>query len=243
MFPLRDTIPSHRAPVCMYVLIALNGLVFLFQLGLSERDLRNLFYLFGIVPARFSHPDWAVAMGFPADDYWPFLTSMFLHGGWLHVLSNLYILYIFGDNVEDRMGPLRFLGFYLVCGIAAGVLHWWTNPSSTVPTIGASGAIAGVMGAYLRMFPHARVLTLVPIFFYPLFIEVPAFVFLLFWFWTQFFSGTLSLVAAQQAGGIAWWAHIGGFVAGLVLFRFFLRPVRQRREAVRGDGFAVLPPR
>ncbi len=131
--------------------------MFLLEISLPEQGLERLFYLFGIVPARYTHPEWAAYVGFPVDDYWPFLTSMFLHGGWLHILANMWTLWIFGNNVEDRMGPGRFLLFYLTCGIAAGVVHLMTNPTSTVPTVGASGAIAGVMGAYFVLFPHAQV--------------------------------------------------------------------------------------
>ena len=151
----------------------------------------------------------------PAWFWLPFLvTSMFLHGGWLHVFSNMWTLWIFGDNVEDRLGHGRYLGFYLLSGLAAAAIHTLTNTDSTLPTIGASGAIAGVMGAYFVLFPGARVVTLIPIFFWPLFVELPAILYLGFWFLTQFYSGTLSLAAGRDAGGIAWWAHVGGFLVG-----------------------------
>jgi membrane associated rhomboid family serine protease len=159
----------------------------------------------------------------------PLLTSMFLHGGWLHFLGNMLYLWVFGDNIEDRIGHFGFLGFYLTCGLAAAFLHIFTNTASIVPTVGASGAIAGVLGAYLVLFPGARVLTLVPIFFFFQLIELPALVFLGFWFVMQFFSGAMSLAAGeQQMGGTAWWAHIGGFVTGIGLIwkRRGLRPRR-----------------
>jgi membrane associated rhomboid family serine protease len=217
VFPLRDEIPSRRAPVVTWALLAANVAIFAWQLTLPERSVERLFYLFGIVPARFTDPEWAARLGFPGAGLLPFATSMFLHGGFLHLLSNTWTLWIFGDNVEDRMGRFRFLVFYLACGLAAGCTHWFTNPTSTVPTVGASGAIAGVLAAYLRWYPGAKVLTLVPIFFYPMFVDLPAILYLGIWFLTQLWSGALALAAPQAVGGIAWWAHIGGFVAGLLL--------------------------
>jgi membrane associated rhomboid family serine protease len=155
---------------------------------------------------------------------------MFLHGGWSHIIFNMWALWIFGDNVEDRMGPLRFTLFYLTCGLIAGVVHVLTNPESTVPTVGASGAIAGVLGAYFLLFPQARLVVLVPILFIPLFFELPAVLYLLFWALMQLFSGTLALAGPTDVGGVAWWAHVGGFSAGLLLHRFFVRPRRMIRR-------------
>ncbi len=226
MFPLRDSIPSRYPPVMTWVLIGINVAVFAFELSLPHRQLENFIYLFGIVPARYTHPAWARMMGFPLDDYWPFLTSMFLHGGWLHIIGNMWMLWLFGDNVEDRMGPLRFLVFYLLCGVLSGVAHMALNPTSPVPTIGASGAIAGVLGAYFVLFPFAQVIVMVPILFFPFFFTLPAVVFLALWFLMQFLSGTVAVHGAA-AGGVAWWAHVGGFVAGAVLYRFFLHPERR----------------
>ncbi len=230
MIPVRDTIPSRNPPIVTSLIIAANVIVFIFELMLPEHRLQEFFYLFGIVPKRFTHPQWAQFVGFPIDDYWPFLTSMFLHGGWLHIIGNMWTLWIFGDNVEDRMGPLRFLIFYLLCGIVAGVVHVMTNADSTIPTVGASGAIAGVMGAYLVLFPFSRVIVLVPIFFWPFFFELPAVTFLVLWYLTQLWSGTFALASVQDVGGVAWWAHVGGFVAGLVLHRFFCQPTARRRR-------------
>jgi membrane associated rhomboid family serine protease len=214
MIPLRDLNRSQTLPFITVFIIGLNGLAFFYELSLG-RQLTRLFYVFGVVPSFYS--DWR---------YWesagillgimPLFTSMFLHGGWLHFLGNMLYLWIFGDNVEDQVGHFRFLFFYLVCGLAAALLHIFTNPQSDLPTVGASGAIAGVLGAYLVLFPGAKVLTLVPILFFFQLIELPALVFLGFWFVMQFFSGALSLTAGQ-VGGTAWWAHIGGFVAGVVL--------------------------
>jgi membrane associated rhomboid family serine protease len=163
-------------------------------------------------------------------NYFTLLSSMFLHGGWMHIIGNMWSLWIFGDNVEDRMGRGGFLLFYLLSGLAAGAVHVVTNPASRVPTVGASGAIAGVMGAYLLLFPHASVVTMVPIFFFLQVVEIPAVFFLGFWFLSQLFSGTLSLAAAgPQAAGVAWWAHIGGFVVGFL----WAVPLR-RRTAITG---------
>lgn len=222
MFPVRDTIPSRTYPVITLTIILVNAAVFLFELGLSEDQLKNFFFLFGFIPARYSHAPWAAVAGFPTG-YWPFFTSMFLHGGWLHIIFNMWSLWIFGDNVEDRMGHIRFLVFYILCGIAAGIMHLLTSFGSTLPTVGASGAIAGVMGAYLLLYPYARIITLIPVFFYPVFIEVPAVIFIGLWLYSQLFSGVASLSATTQVGGIAWWAHVGGFMAGAVLTHFFIK--------------------
>jgi membrane associated rhomboid family serine protease len=230
MIPIQDTVPSRNPPLAVYILIGLNVLVFALELTLPLGELERLFYLLGIVPARYSHSQWAERIGFRVDDYWPFLTSMFLHGGWAHIIGNMWTLWIFGDNVEDRMGPVRFTIFYLVCGLIAGVVHWYTNPDSVLPTVGASGAVAGVLGAYFVLFPRAQLVVMFPIFFYPLFFELPAVTYLLFWALSQLFSGALTLAIPGEVGGVAWWAHVGGFTAGLVLHPLFLRPRRAIRR-------------
>ncbi len=232
MIPLRDSAPSRHFPRVTVALIATNGLIFLFALSLGPARLQGFFYLFGLVPARYSHPEWATFVGLPLDDYWPFLTSMFLHGGWMHLIGNMWTLWIFGDNVEDRMGVPRFLLFYVLCGLAASLAQFFSAPASTIPTVGASGAIAGVMGAYLVMFPRARILMMFPVFFYPVFFVMPAVLFLAYWFLIQVFSGTLALAGPRDVGGIAWWAHAGGFVAGVLLHRAFLHPRRAPRPPV-----------
>ena len=178
MFPIGDTVPRRSPPIVTWTLIAVNCLIFFFELGMPESALEHFFYLFGLVPARYTHPGWRVWLGLPIDDYWPFLTNMFLHGGWVHLIGNMWTLWIFGDNVEDRMGPYRFLFFYLLCGLAGSLAHLYTNPASTIPAFGASGAIAGVMGAYLVLFPRSRVIVLIPVLFIPLFFEFPAFLYL-----------------------------------------------------------------
>ena len=231
MIPIRDTIPSQKFPYAVVTLIAINVVMFIRELALPPELTEHFIYLFGLVPARYTHPAWAAQAGFPRT-YLPFLTTMFLHGGWLHIIGNMWVLWIFGDNVEDRMGPVRFLIFYVVCGLSAAVVHVVTNPGSTVPAVGASGAIAGVMAAYFALFPRARIVAMLPIFFYPLFFTVPAFLYLGFWFLTQIFSGTLAVASEREVGGIAWWAHIGGFASGILFFSFFLRRRREPDQIV-----------
>lgn len=220
MIPIRDTIPHRRFPFSMWLIIVLNGIIFFFELSLPEEGLRRLTYLFGVVPERYFQPEWVINQGFLAN-YFPFLTSMFLHGGWFHIIGNMWFLYLFGDNVEDCMGHIRFLIFYLLSGIAASLIFVYFDPHSKFPVIGASGAIAGVMGAYFIMFPRSRILTLIPVLFLPYFIELPAVIFLGLWFLLQLFSGTFALVAPEAGGGIAWWAHIGGFIVGILLLPIF----------------------
>jgi membrane associated rhomboid family serine protease len=239
MLPIRDSVPNRFPPVATRALILVNVVVFFFELGLPHQSVEHLFYLFGLVPARFTHPDWALAAGFPADRFLPILTHQFLHGGWFHVLANMWTLWIFGDNVEDRMGPVRFTIFYLLCGTAAGLTHLYVNPDSTLPSVGASGAIAGVLGAYFLFFPTARLVVLLPIFFFPFFFEVPAVFYLGIWFFTQLFSGTMALAGPGQVGGIAWWAHIGGFVVGmLTCWLFVKKPGRQMQPDEYGPEWA-----
>jgi membrane associated rhomboid family serine protease len=217
MIPIRDTIPSKTYPVVNYVIIGINVVVFLFEKSLGA-NLDRFVYIYGLVPARYSIPQ--ISSYFTTgQQILSWFSFMFLHGGYLHLLGNMWFLYIFGDNVEDRLGPFRYLAFYLLCGITSGLSHLLFNFHSNMPTIGASGAIAGVMGAYLILHPHSKILTLIPIIFIPWFIEIPAFFFLGFWFVLQFLSATGS---HGNLGGIAWWAHIGGFVFGIVFLKIFL---------------------
>ena len=239
MIPIRDTIPHRRAPVMTWAIIAANVVVFLYELTLSPQELEALFYTFGIVPARYSHPEWAQLVGLPMDDYWPFLTCMFLHGGWLHIIGNMWSLWIFGDNVEDVMGAWRFLIFYLLTGLAAGLTHYFLNIHSVVPTVGASGAIAGVLGAYFVLFPRSQILVVVPIFFFPFFFQLPAVTYLLFWFLSQILGGAVAGLSSSQVSGIAFWAHVGGFVAGIVLHRLFTLPQRDRPRRFGPDEVGI----
>lgn len=216
MIPIRDAIRSKTFPVVNILIIIANVLAFLWQLSLGPR-LKEALLLYGIVPVRYSDP--MLSSQFTTfEQILPFFSSMFLHGGFMHILGNMWFLYIFGDNIEDRLGHLRYLIFYLLCGIAAGVIHLYTNWESNLPTIGASGAISGIMGAYLLLYPGSRILTLIPIFFFLQFVEIPAFVFLGYWLLIQLFSASLT---PKNMGGIAFWAHVGGFVAGLVFIKFF----------------------
>jgi membrane associated rhomboid family serine protease len=231
MFPLRDTVRSRSFPLVNLGLIALNILVFLYELAAGPKGLNALLGTFALIPDRLSlaHPVSAVTL----------LTSAFLHGSWFHLISNLWTLYIFGDNVEDRMGSLRYLAFYLLAGVTAGLVQAALNPASQLPTIGASGAIAGVLGAYFILFPYGRVLTFVPLFFLPWFVEIPAYVFLGIWFLTQLPSGLLYLGAAADPGsfgGIAWGAHIGGFIVGLILARLLARRWTDRPGTIDSFG-------
>ncbi len=218
MIPLRDIVPSRTTPIVTISLIVANVLVFLYELTLG-RAVNDFMLYFGLVPAAFS---WVAVF-----------TSMFLHGGLFHVAGNMLYLWIFGDNVEDRMGHGRFLLFYLLCGTAAALAQTITAPDSVIPMVGASGAIAGVMGAYFVLYPKSRIVTLVPLFFFFQIIEVPAIFFLGFWFVMQFLSGVGSIATATSGGatgGIAFWAHVAGFVAGLSGVIVFRRPERQRVE-------------
>lgn len=221
MIPLRDTVPARSFPVVNWLLIALNVLMFVIILSLRS-DAEGLVAALGLAPKRLlTDPQ-------PWEFVTPF-TSMFLHGGWAHLIGNMLALYVFGDNVEDRMGSGRYLVFYLLCGLVAAFAHVAVNAKSAVPTIGASGAISGVLAAYLVFYPAARVITLVLLFFLPWFVEIPATIYLGFWFLSQLWNGVLTVVKGQQAmGGVAWWAHVGGFLAGLAFGPLFARrPLRR----------------
>ena len=221
MIPIRDSIPNVHKPVMVWTIIVINALLFLLTLHLNDYGLARLFHVFGVVPARFTHPGWALWAGYPEGGYYSFFTYMFLHSGWLHFLGNMLTLWIFADNIEDIMGPFKFLAFYFLCGLGALALHFVFSPDSAVPVVGASGAIAGVMGAYFLLYPHSKVVVIVPIIIIPLFFELPALIFLGLWFLIQFFSGITSHVGASSGGEVAWWAHVGGFLIGMFLLKFF----------------------
>ncbi len=218
MIPLRDINPSRNFPVVNTLLIGINVVVFFLQMS-QGNEMDRFVYTYGLVPARYaiSHVS---AYFTPFQQVFSFISFMFLHGGFLHLLGNMWSLYIFGDNVEDRLGPFRYLLFYLLCGLASGVSHLLLNMNSTIPTIGASGAIAGVMGAYLVLHPRSRILTLIPILIFPWFVEIPAFFFIGFWFVLQLLNAAGS---HGGGGGIAWWAHIGGFLFGIVFLKMALK--------------------
>jgi len=222
VIPLADSVHSRTIPLVNISLILLNVLVFIYEYSLG-RALDPFLFTWGVVPAQL--------LANPGGEWPTVLTAMFLHGGWLHLISNMWALWIFGDNVEDRMGSLTYLIFYLGAGMIASLAQVFFSAGSGLPLIGASGAIAGVLGAYLVLFPSARVIGLVPIFFFFYTLELPAIIFLGFWFLSQLFIGAASLAFAetmQNAGGIAYWAHAAGFVVGLLVAPFFRRRPRQR---------------
>ena len=217
MIPIRDTISTRNYPVVNNTIIGINVVIFLLQMTQGQ-GLDRFIYIYGLVPARYSVPQ--IASYFtPGQQLFSIVSFMFLHGGFLHLLGNMWCLYIFGDNVEDRLGHLRYIVFYLLCGVASGLSHLLLNLNSNIPTIGASGAIAGIMGAYFILHPKSKILTLIPIIFIPWFIEIPAYFFLGFWFVLQFLNAAGSHGAVS---GIAWWAHIGGFVFGIIFLKLFL---------------------
>ena len=216
MIPLRDTTPTRNYPIVNTTIIGINVVVYFIQLFQSF-EIDKIIYIYGLVPARYSVPQ--IAQYFTTgQQVFSLVSFMFLHGGFWHILGNMWSLYIFGDNVEDRLGPIRYALFYLLCGIASGLSHMMLNLHSNLPTIGASGAIAGVMGAYFLLHPRSKILTLIPIFFIPYFINIPAFVFLGLWFLLQFINAAGS---QGLGGGIAWWAHIGGFIFGMLFLKLF----------------------
>jgi rhomboid family protein len=229
MIPIRDTIPTRRIPFVTWLIIVANALVFWQELSLSEHQLTLFVTRWAFIPAQLFDPQDVFSVGFVKTGLLPLFSAIFLHGGWLHFIGNMWVLFIFGDNVEDRMGHTRYVIFYVISGILANGVHALLNMKSTAPTLGASGAIAGIMGAYFILYPLSRVLVLVPIIFYPLFAEVPAVFYLFIWFAIQVFSGATTLIQGQDsAGGVAFWAHIGGFIAGIALLMVML-PRKKRK--------------
>jgi membrane associated rhomboid family serine protease len=242
MFPLRSTVPLRYLPIATWALIAINCAVFLFEMSLSPTALAQFLSQFALIPARDLHPDAYVGMASPPVRYLPFFTNMFLHGGWLHLILNMWALWLFGPGVEDRLGRWSYVALYLACGVLASVTHAVFNSTSASPALGASGAIAGVLGCYIRLFPWARIVVLVPILFLPFFFDVPAVLFAGFWFLTQLLQGTISLMAPDAGGPIAWWAHVGGFIAGLVLAAPLQRRPPKYRRFYRDEGVLGFPP-
>jgi len=214
LFPLYDTIPSRKKPFIMYTLIIANVIVFLYELSLGNRELTQFFYEYGLLPARYTVAHFREILGISA---LPWLSHMFIHGGWAHILGNMWFLWIFGDNVEDALGHLKFLIFYLAGGIFAAAVNFVFMPFSQVPMVGASGAISAVMGAYFVLFPHSRIVSLVFFLFFFTLVEIPAFIYLFFWFLIQLFNGLIS--TALPVSSVAWWAHAGGFIFGMVIGR------------------------
>ena len=234
MIPIRDDTPRFSTPYVTYFLIALSVLVFLYEVGPGSHNLKSVMSEFGLVPIRITGllqgaPDTSAVTAFV-----PIFTSMFLHASWLHLIGNMWVLWIFGDNIEDYLGHFVYVVFYFVSGLAAALLHTALNVNSSIPSVGASGAIAGVMGAYFILYPRAKVLTIVPLIVFFTFWWLPAWIVLGYWFLLQFLSGAATAVAYsnQTNGGVAFWAHVGGFVAGIAMIKLFpARPNRYRYGA------------
>ena len=231
MIPIRDRNPSGTFPYVTIGIIVINVLIFLYELSLGS-GLGEFIMKFGVVPLKVSYYSQASDLTF-INTFFPFISSMFLHGGFIHLIGNMWFLWIFGDNIEDKLGHFRFIAFYLLCGIIASSVHVFFNIQSKVPCVGASGAIAGVLGAYMITFPRARVVTIVPLFVFIQVMELPAIVVLGFWFVIQFFNGAAAITASTSGAGVAWWAHIGGFAAGAIMLYimriFFARKLVRRR--------------
>ena len=234
MIPVQNTVPIRFTPIVTWWLIGINCAVFFVQISLGPGELERFIYSFALIPAR----DIAPTPGLDAalSQFLPFLSNTFLHAGWLHLILNMWTLWLFGPTVEDRLGRGRFLLFYLASGVLASLAHAVFNPNSTIPALGASGAISGVLGCYVGMFPFARLVVLVPILFFPFFFDMPAVIFAGLWFFIQLLQGTVDLFLPALSGGVAWWAHIGGFVAGLVLGPLLHQPSRTYRPYEADEG-------
>ena len=237
MIPFRTSAPAAMMPAVTVGLMLANLAVFLYQYGLDPHQEMLFTYRFALVPAIYGHPEHALQVGLDPTNYWPLITNTFMHGGWVHLIFNMWTLWLFGSALEGRLPTWRFLAFYLLCGTLGSLGHLLSNLDSTVPALGASGAIAGVLGGYTRLYPRAKVTLVFPIVIVPLIFSVPAFLFTALWFAIQLWNGTAA--ADPHGGGIAWWAHIGGFVAGVLLVGWFqrpTRPTRQSRPALRRVG-------
>lgn len=219
MIPIRDTAPCYSKPIVTWALIIICTMVFVAMYFMPDALSFRLINLYGMVPARYSN-GWSGTFNLPFDGYLSFVTNLFLHASWLHLLMNMWFLWIFADNVEDRMGHLPFLAFYLICGVFATFLQWYFDPQLAIPVVGASGAIAGVLAAYFFLYPLARVVVWIP----PIVMHVPAIAFLGVWILWQLHNATTAMLFENQTVDVAWWAHLGGFVAGSLLYRFFIKP-------------------
>jgi membrane associated rhomboid family serine protease len=217
MFPIANVIRLRYPPIATWTLVAANCVIFLYEVSLSQSQLAQFFAQFALIPARYFDPAFANSARSSLLAYVPFVSNMFLHASWFHLIVNMWTLWLFGSVVEDQLGSGRYLLFYFACGVAASLAHAYFNPISAVPALGASGAIAGVLGCYLWFFPFSRILVIVPILFLPLFFEVPALVFIGLWFLIQLLGAATGALTAAGGGGFAWWAHVGGFLAGIAL--------------------------
>ncbi len=202
------------------------GIFFLMKM-MPDETVRQLTYLYGMVPIRYSNPEWATAFGLPPDYNLSFFTSLFIHGGWIHIIINMWFIWIFSKNIEDSMGHGKFLIFYLLCGLFATVVQWYFDPDLMIPVVGASGAIAGVLGAYFFIYPYAKVVIWFPLFLLPIFFELPAIAFLGFWVIIQIQKATTAMMFDSVTADVAWWAHLGGFIAGAMLHPLFISDKKQ----------------
>jgi membrane associated rhomboid family serine protease len=241
MFPIQSAVPTRYPTPVTWTLIVLNCGVFLFEASLGESRIEAFLDRFALIPARYYEAGPMSASTWV--DYLPFATNMFLHGGWLHLILNMWTLWLFGRAVEDRLGSGRYLAFYLVWGVVASITHAALNPTSTLPALGASGAIAGVLGCYMRMFPWSKVVVMVPILFFPVFFDVPAYVFAGLWFALQLLQGTADLLSPVTTAGVAWWAHVGGFIAGYLLTPALRQSTRRYRGYYPDEGILGFDPR
>jgi membrane associated rhomboid family serine protease len=223
MIPIKDNIPSLRRPYASWGIIAVCIGIFLLMKLMPLESQRQLTYLYGMVPIRYSNPQWAASFGLPPDRYLSFVTNLFLHGGWVHITLNMWFIWIFAKSIEDRMGHVQFLFFYLCCGLFATFTQWYFDKELVHPVVGASGAIAGILGAYFFLYPYARIVIWFPFLFLPIFFELPAISFLGFWIIMQAYKAMTVLVFEGAVADVAWWAHLGGFVAGGFLYPLFLK--------------------
>lgn len=222
MIPIKDNIPCSTKPYVSWSIIAICVVIFLCMKMLPYETQRQLLYLYGMVPIRYANPQWASVFGLPPDNHLSFLTSLFLHGGWLHLIINMWFMFIFANSIENRMGHIPFLIFYLLCGLIASYVQWYFDPQLAIPVVGASGAIAGVLGAYFVLYPFAKVVIWFPLFFLPIFFQLPAIAFLGFWAIIQLQNATSSILFDNVAVDVAWWEHLGGFIAGAMLHFLFI---------------------
>ncbi len=235
MIPIRDNIPCRNTPYISWSIMSVCIFIFLSMKMMPDEVQRQLTYLYGMVPIRYSNPSWSAAFGLPFDNYLSFLTSLFMHGGWVHIILNMWFMWIFANSIEDRMGHIKFLVFYLWCGLFATLVQWYFDQQLTIPVVGASGAIAGVLGAYFVLYPYARVVIWLPLFFLPIFFQLPAIAFLGFWVIIQLQNATAALVFDDLAVNVAWWAHLGGFLAGTLLHPLFINKKEMSFEEVSFD--------
>ena len=234
MIPIRNAVPSRYPAVITWTLIVINCSVFLYENSLSPDELELFVREFALIPARYTDVA-SLDSDLAGGGFFAFLSMMFLHGGWLHLILNMWMLWLFGGTIEDRLGHMRYLVFYLVCGLGASITHVIFNPTSTIPALGASGAIAGILGCYLRLFPLARLVVIVPILIIPLFFEVHAFVFIGIWFLLQVVQSALEHIA-PSAENVAWSAHVGGFLAGFALGPLLVRSEQRYRSYYADEG-------